>query len=254
MPRFSLALLLLVAAASAPSASSCCWFRPSGDKKNYRSGETYSTVTSNKAELTQHGAELFISPMDTFDFLPSPGHAVKGMKEIEESFSELAASRNSEIHDGAIVKGSDDDIDKWAQAQLGSEMQKYQVPRPNESLSGKILAVESVREILTSKDIGDVVVCHKIEQDATFCHKLEHENFGVTEVTVSPNGKPSALWVGCHEPMDAGGDDAQHVCHVLNVGDLVFTTPATTDMITTVGKFRSKGLKDDDAVSKEVFV
>jgi len=241
MPHFSLALLFVAESASLASAY-----------KNYRSGETYSTIFLNKAELTLNGAELYISPMDSFDFLPSPGYASKGMKTLKEEFAELAASRNSEIHDGAIVKGSNDDVHKWAQAQLGSAMQTYQVPRPDESLSGKVLTVESAKEILNPEDSADIVVCHKIEQDATFCHKLGHERFGVTEVTVSPHGKPSALWVGCHEPMDAGDDghDANSpVCHVINVGDFVFTTTADntftaqTNMLTTVGKVRTKGFR-----------
>lgn len=219
MSRFSFAALFI--AASTSSASACCYFRPNDDKTNYRTGEIYSTNASSKADLTRPGVELYISPRDSFDFVPSSGHAVRGMGNLKESFAELAAARGGEIHDGAILKGSEDDVAEWVRALLGddTDVQKYQAPRPNETLPGKVLTVEKAEEILNSKYVGDAVVCHKVEQDATFCHKLTNENFDVTEITVSPNGKPSTVWVGCHELVD---EKRYSGCHVLNVGDLVF--------------------------------
>jgi len=215
MTRFSLALF--VAAMAAPSASACCWFRGLAPR-NYRSGEgDYSTASSSKAELTLPGVELYISPKDSFDFLPSSGHAVKGRKIL---FDEEIKQTPDEFREHVkLVQGSEEEVAKWVRSQLGPDVKKYQAPRPNESLPGKVLTIETVKDIINSKDIGDAVICHKIEEDATFCHKLNDFSFSVTEIIVSPNGKPSSLWAGCHVMED------EDMCHLMNVGDMVFISP-----------------------------
>lgn len=216
MVRFSLALF--IAAMASPSVSACCWWN-SGAPRNYRSGEVaYSTTVSMKEELTLPGVEIYISPKDSFDFLPSSGYNVKGGKMI---LDEEIASTPNELRDRvALVKGSEENVAKRVQTILGPNTKKYQAPRPNESLPGKVLTVETAKDIFKSKDIGDAVVCHKIEEDATFCHRLNDSfSFSITEITVSPNGKPSTLWAGCHVMED------KNMCHLLNVGDMVFTVP-----------------------------
>jgi len=225
MTQFSLALLVAVMAA--PSASACCWFN--GHKpRNYRSGGDYSTVSSRKAELTLPGVDLYISPEDSFDFLPSSGHAVKGREIlIGEEIDQTPDEFREHVK---LVQGSEKEIVEWVRSQLGPDVKKYQVPRPNESLPGKVLTIETAKDIITPKDVGDAVICHKIEEDATFCHKLNDFSFSVTEITVSPNGKPSSLWAGCHVMED------EDMCHLLNVGDMVFISPP--------GKFTTKRLRE----------
>ncbi len=209
MARFSLSLLF----ATAASVSA---YRGQGSKfRNYRSGEDYTTRTTNKSSLTLPGVEVFISPKDSFDFVPATGYAVNGVELIEK---QIAANGGVEAtkETAAIVKN--DDIAEWAMSRLHSEVQKHQPPRPNESLAGKVLTVKASEEILTPEDLGSVVVCHAFDQESSFCHKL-HSQLGVTKITVEPNGKPSELWVACHYSEEEGTS-----CHVLNVGDAFFST------------------------------
>ena len=197
----------------------CCWFNGHAPR-NYRSSgkDAYSSTTSSsKAELTHPGVELYISPKDSFDFLPSSGYAVNGRNMILNE--EIASTPDKDRERVALVHGTpEEDVAKWAQTQLGPDMKKFQAPRPNESLPGKVLVVKATKDIIEPKDVGDAVVCHKIEEDATFCHKLNDFSFSVTEITVSPNGKPSRVWAACHVMKD------MDLCHLLNVGDMVFTT------------------------------
>ncbi len=210
MTRFALSVLF----ATAASVSA---YRGQGSAmRDYRSGEDYSTATTNKSSLTLPGVEFFISPKDSFDFLPAPGHAVKGMELLEK---QIAANGGWEAmkDTAAIVKN--DDIAEWAMSRLHTEVQKHQAPRPNESLSGKVLTVKTAEEILTPKGLGRTVVCHAFDQESHFCHKGMDGEMGVTKITVEPNGKPSDLWVSCHHREVEGIS-----CHVLNAGDVIFSS------------------------------
>jgi len=217
--RLSLSSLVF-SALVAPSLVSASYVRYVA-MHNVRSGEVYSTSASSKAELSLSGVELYISPKDSFDFLPSAGYAVESAMMLKEKLV------NAPLQDMACLEGSED-VATWAQTHLGSStvMQKHEVPMPNESLSGKVLTVKSAKDLFDAKDVGEVVICHKIAEEMSFCHKL-HEDFSVTEVTVSPNGKPSTLWVGCHTNIIG----AENWCHVMNMGDIVFTTTHTSKMI-----------------------
>jgi len=210
---------LVFSALAAPSLVSGFW--DGNNFWNTRSGEVYTTKASSKAEFSLPGVELYISPKDSFDFLPSAGYAVESVKMLKEEIV------HAQLLDVAYVEGSED-VATWAQTHLGSSivMQKHEVPRPNESLSGKVLTVKSSKDIFDANDVGEVVICHKAAEDMSFCHKV-HEDFSVTEVTVSPNGKPSTLWVGCHTNIIG----AENWCHVMNVGDIVFTTTHTDKII-----------------------
>lgn len=206
---------------------------------NYRGACPYSTERNNKEELTLPGAQLFISPNDSFDFVPSPGYSVS-VKFLEEDPLFLGTS------DQAIVRGSDENLANWAASRLvGHEgkptLQKHISPRPNESLSGKILTVEAA-EVVARAD--QAVLCHALEKDAHVCHKL-HKPMDITEVTVSPNGKASKLWVACHY---GEGNDTGTSCHVMNMEDYMYVSTEHVVSVlpgdmTTMGKIRKKGLK-----------
>jgi len=182
---------------------------------NFRSGDRYSTQCSSKTELTLPGVEFFISPGDSFDFVASSGYNTH-LEELEQNQLFLASPEKQ-----AIVRGSDEDLAKWATSCLDgdhstSSLQKHIAPRPNESLPGKVLTVESEKLVVRAEHTA--VVCHALDQDAHLCHKLE-KPMEITEVTVSPNGKPSKVWVACHYGEAYDGETA---CHIMNVGDLMF--------------------------------
>jgi len=184
---------------------------------NFRSGGQYSTKSSSKTELTFPGVKFFISPGDSFDFVPSSGFSTR-LEELEQNPLFLASPEEQ-----AIVRGSDEDLAKWATSRLDhdhstSSLQKHIAPRPNESLPGKVLTVDSEKFVVRAEHTA--VICHALDQDAHLCHKL-HKPMDITEVTVSPNGKPSKVWVACHY---GEVDDGETICHVMNVGDLMFTT------------------------------
>lgn len=210
MPRFILSLFLAAtlvpASIAVRNAAGNPWFA------NFRSGALYSTTSRDKEALVRPGVELYIAPRDTFDFLPSTGYGTY-VETLEKDLSELGDSRN------AVVRGSEENLIAWASAQLNTkDLSNHSVPRPNESLVGKILVVEESSVIYEMKN---AVLCHALEEETHFCHKL-HSSMDITQLTVSPNGKESHLWVGCHygEGDDEDEDDA--LCHVMNVGDRVF--------------------------------
>lgn len=231
MPRFSFPLFIV---ATAALASECDAVRNSIGNPwyaNFRSGGLYSTQRNSKEELTLPGTDIFVSPKDSFDFLPSPGYNAL-VEELEQDPIFSASS------DEDIVRGSDENLANWAASRLvGHEarttLQKRISPRPNESLSGKILTIEAA-EVVVRTD--QAVLCHALEKDAHLCHKL-HMPMDITEVTVSPNGKASMFWVACHY---GEGKDGDTLCHVMNVGDFMYLLPG--DM-TTMGEIRKKGLK-----------
>ena len=239
MPRFSFSLWVV---ATAALVSECDAVKNSAGNPwydNFRAAGSYSTQRNNKEELTLPGAELFISPNDSFDFVPSPGYSV-AVEELEQDPIFLASS------DQAIVRGSDENLANWAASRLvghqaKTTLQKHISPRPNESLSGKILTVEAA-EVVVRAD--QAVLCHALEKDSHLCHKL-HKPMDITEVTVSPNGKASKLWVACHY---GEGNDGGTLCHVMNVGDFMYisTEPVVSVLpgdMTTMGKIRKKDLK-----------
>lgn len=210
MSCFSLALFAI--AAFTPTCTA--WPGFLGDPwfvLNNRSGELYSTQRSSKEELTLPGVEIFISPTDSFDVLPSPGYNTK-IEELERG-GHVSASP-----DEAVVRGPDKNLAEWAAARLdcAPTLQKHISPRPNESLAGKVLTVESSGVVVRVDHAA--VLCHALERDAHLCHKL-HKPMDITEVTVSPNGKSSKLWIACHY---GEGGDGMTICHVMNVGDSMF--------------------------------
>jgi hypothetical protein len=211
-------LALLVAALATDSVFSCC-----GVSRvvfgNFRSGDDYSTATKSMTELTLVRSQFYISPQDSFDFLPSASYNSNVIDSVKE---ELAAGTAEQRETNAVVEGSDKDLEDWAQAFFGdTEMEKYTSPRPNESLTGKVLTIENTKEILERKPDGELtVLCHKMEEGTSFCHKL-HQGFSITAVAVSTNGgKPSDVWVACHW-------DETKMCHAINVGDMVFVEKQT---------------------------
>ncbi len=203
-----------------PSASA--WsVNYSSRENNFRSGELYSTW-SEMAALTTPGKEMFISPRDSFDFVPS-----KGYGQFEKALEAQAIP--DEIETSGILTGFESAAE-WARAELkNSNLIKSQVPIPNESLAGKVLTIKSAQEILPPRAS---VMCHEIEQETYFCHKTNH--VAVQAVEVSPSDKLSTLHVACHY----SGETSE--CHVMNVGDIVFFAPASDGLATTIERQMQK--------------
>lgn len=176
---------------------------------NFRSGHLYTTY-DDKSALATPGNEIFISPTDSFDFVPTAGYGQVEFtiqSQVELKDHGLQDFETSEL----LTDVNEHEVAEWAKATLKeSNIMKSQVPRPNESLVGKSLTVEKAEDIIP---VHDSVLCHQIEQNSYICHKTLH--VGITAVQVSPNGKPSTLHLACHY-----GEDSK--CHVLNVGDLIF--------------------------------
>lgn len=220
--------LVVAAALLVPSAHAWIWGW--GRVVNFRSGEIYTTVNDYQ-NLTTPGNEIFISPEDSFDFVPEAGYGV------------LESAQKGEKREGEVGKllfdMSGTSFKEWAMSQLQeSKLIKTEAPTPNESLVGRTLTIESAQEVLPR---SRAVACHMIDKEASFCHLTpEGVEVTVTAVQVSPHGKPSSLNILCHH--NTGADI--HRCHVMNVGDILFTpTPGVTT--TTVGEMR-KELKSGD--------
>ena len=206
MTRLALSLFV-AAAASLPSAFGNMAKGPGSVLSfNFRSGAEYSSKKTLKA-LTTPGAEFYISPRDSFDFVPSAGYGAH--EDAEKTATYIEATSDGDLH-AAVVKGSSHKVlAKWAIDADMETLKKNQVPRPNESLPGKVLTVKSAEALFTAEGL-----CHEFERETFYCHK-PHDIISVFEVTVSLDGRTSELWVACH------GDDE---CHVMNVGDFVFST------------------------------
>eukprot|EP00567_Pseudictyota_dubia_P008732 CAMPEP_0197452004 /NCGR_PEP_ID=MMETSP1175-20131217/30837_1 /TAXON_ID=1003142 /ORGANISM="Triceratium dubium, Strain CCMP147" /LENGTH=228 /DNA_ID=CAMNT_0042984891 /DNA_START=76 /DNA_END=762 /DNA_ORIENTATION=+ len=205
MPRFALSLAV-TAAALVPSALALVISPAHEWGDNPRSGEEYSTLDT-RAALVTVGAEFHISPKDSFDFVPSAGYN-KVVDEVEKAVAENL-NGNEQI---ALVRSSDSlDLVNWGTRIGLNASDKIQVvPKPNEALAGKVLTVDSAKGLFKAEGI-----CHMIEEGTYVCHKPN--GVDVTEITVSPNGKPSNLWVACHN-----AEDVARICHVMNVADVVF--------------------------------
>ena len=213
MTRF--ALFLFVTAALVPEGSA--FFSVSVFKINARTYRSYSTQNTREA-LTTPGVEFYISPSDSFDFIPSAGYAA-----IEELEKDVAQAAEDHIEHVGFAEGSAEVAD-WGMTQLYTEKEqhesipvptKHEAPRPNQSLSGKVLKVESAKDLFPVEGI-----CHLIEHETYMCHKPIYD-VDIVEITVSPNGKSNKVWIACHaNSMEDGVED---LCHVMNVGDVVFT-------------------------------
>eukprot|EP00551_Chaetoceros_affinis_P008660 CAMPEP_0203682998 /NCGR_PEP_ID=MMETSP0090-20130426/47292_1 /ASSEMBLY_ACC=CAM_ASM_001088 /TAXON_ID=426623 /ORGANISM="Chaetoceros affinis, Strain CCMP159" /LENGTH=222 /DNA_ID=CAMNT_0050552119 /DNA_START=1352 /DNA_END=2020 /DNA_ORIENTATION=- len=205
MTRLALSLFV-AAAASLPSAFGAHMGQTGSRFFNFRSSADYSSVNTLEA-LTTPGAEFYISPKDSFDFVPSAGYGAYEDAEKTAAYIQ-ASSDHGDLH-AAVVKGSSHEVlTKWAVDADMETLKKYQVPRPNESLPGKVLTVKSAEALFTAEG-----VCHEFERETFYCHK-PHAIISVFEVIVSPDERTSKLWVACH-----GNDD----CHVMNAGDFVFS-------------------------------
>eukprot|EP00957_Ditylum_brightwellii_P150775 11480087-Ditylum_brightwellii.AAC.2 len=90
----------------------------------------------------------------------------------------------------------------------------HQVLIPNENLVGKELTVEAAEQVVESRDL---VICHAVKRETFLCHKMDKVD--ITKVMVAPHGKPSTLWVVCH-------DVGTYYCHVMNMNDMVFSVPS----------------------------
>jgi len=205
MTRLALSLFV-AAAASLPSAfGNMAQGHGSVLHFDFRSGADYSSVNTLEA-LTTPGAGFYISPKDSFDFVPSAGYGA--YEDAEKYVTYNKASNDGDLH-AAVVKGSSHEVlTKWAVDADMETLKKYQVPRPNESLPGKVLTVKSAEALFTAEG-----VCHEFERETFYCHK-PHAIISVFEVIVSPDERTSKLWVACHGNVD---------CHVLNAGDFVFS-------------------------------
>ena len=202
---FSTITYLLVQDVSSMAPATKAWFR------NFRSGVKYTTW-NEMPELTTPGKEIFISPKDSFDFIPDVGYG---------QFEELVkkADEKSESWEAHVVLLGKEAATEWAQAQLKTKtttLKKSEVLKPNENLVGMKLVVDSpgATELLPPLES---VICHQFEEETFFCHKTK--NVGVQTIEVSPHGKPSTLWLACHHVVE---DSPQ--CHVMNVGDIFFST------------------------------
>lgn len=176
---------------------------------NFRSGVKYTTW-NEMPELTTPGKEIFISPKDSFDFIPDVGYG---------QFDELVkkADEEPESWEAHVVLLGKEAATEWAQAQLSkATLKKSEVLKPNENLVGMKLVVDSpgATELLPPLES---VICHQIEEETFFCHKTK--NVGVQTIEVSPHGKPSTLWLACHHVVEESPQ-----CHVMNVGDIFFST------------------------------
>lgn len=231
MARFSFSYFLLASASSMMirGTSADSFDRNNGSWINARSAKVYSTVNP-RAKLATPGVSITISPGDSFDFIPAAGYSVI----LAEDYSNHGdADENVKwafdwVYDWAkserahVVRGSKNEISEWgAGKQL---LESHEVPRPNESLPGKVLTVESAKMHIR----GAEGICHRIEQEASVCHQPPAlVNVIEVEVTIADStngGKASKLWVACHDD-----DHLEHKekyiesCHVMNVGDVLFT-------------------------------
>jgi hypothetical protein len=207
MFRLAIALFLTTAAV-VPSAHAVTFAGSDFAHNNFRTGSDatveYSTSATNKSALTLPGTEIYISPRDSYDFIPAAGYnpVVDWIKENIGESTDKALLKNNEI-------------EEWAMSMLDTKsFQKHQAPKPNESLPGQILRIKDSKDILDASN--EVVACHALDEDYHLCHKVNGE-LSITNVTVEPNGKPSNLFVACHY-----GEDLW--CHVLNAGDTIFSS------------------------------
>ncbi len=174
------------------------------------------------AALTTPGKEMYISPKDSFDFVPA-----KGYGQFEKALEAQAIP--DEIETSGILTGFQAAAE-WAKTELeDSNLIKSQVPVPNESLTGKTLTIKSAKEILPPRES---VMCHEIEQETYFCHKTNH--VAIQAVEVSPDDKLSTLHLACHY----SGESSE--CHVMNVGDVVFFAPASDGLPSTIERQMQK--------------
>ncbi len=204
-------LPLTLAVSLVSSVSSYAWAGWAHRYENFRSGHLYTTY-DDKSALATPGEDIFISPIDSFDFVPTVGYG-----QVESTIASRAEFVDHGLQDfqtsEILVDTNEHEVAEWAKTALNeANIIKSQVPRPNESLVGKSLTVEKAEDILPARES---VLCHQIEQKSYICHKTHH--VGITAVQVSPNGKPSTLHLACHY-----GEDSK--CHVLNVGDLFFSS------------------------------
>lgn len=189
---------------------------------NLRSDNIYSTLNPMQ-DLTSLGASIYISPLDSFDFIPAPGYSIayhsdsghdakKKFKSAFEFFDTWLKSEFNSEHANVVI-GDTDKLSIWA-ADKHLHV-SHQVPKPNESLPGKVLTIEGAKMLIR----GAGGACHWIENGVAVCHQPD-DPVNVIEVTVttpeSNEGKSSTLWVACHE-------ENLESCHVLNVNDFVFT-------------------------------
>jgi len=230
MARFSFSYFLLASASSMMiRGTSADSYNRNGSWINARSAKIYSTVNP-RAKLATPGVSFTIAPGDSFDFVPAAGYSVI----LADDYSNHGdADENVKwafdwVYDWAkserahVVRGSENEISEWgAGKQL---LETHEVPKPNESLPGKVLTVESAKMHIR----GAEGICHRIEQEASVCHQ-PHALVNVIEVEVTTadstnGGKTSKLWVACHDE-DNEEHDEKYVesCHVMNVGDVLFT-------------------------------
>ncbi len=207
-----IASLFLITATLAPSVLGSIDWYGGNYWDNFRTNERYSTWDINKALHENAGMKFNISPKDSFDFIPA-----KGYGQFKTAGKALA---NPDSFESMKVLTGYDAVAEWARAELNThKITKHEVPMPNESLVGKDLTAESISEVIP---VSEYITCHAIEQETYFCHKTSH--IRVSAVTVSPNDKPSTLWVACHVMRDDGSSR----CHVMNVGDIIVSHASAT--------------------------
>jgi len=207
MFRLAIALFLTTAAV-VPSAHAISFQGANMKFQNFRANVEYSTSATKKSALTLPGTEIYISPRDSYDFIPAAGYnpVVDWVKENIGESTDKALLKNNEI-------------EEWAMSMLDTKsFQKHQAPKPKESLPGQILRIKDSKDILDASN--EVVACHVLDEDYHLCHKVNGE-LSITNVTVEPNGKPSNLFVACHYGEQEGED---LWCHVLNAGDIIFSS------------------------------
>jgi len=221
----------LVVAAALVVPSTYAWVHGWGRVANFRSGEVYTTVNDFES-LTTPGNEITISPVDSFDFIPEAGYGLLD--------AGIQGEQKKEEVGKLLFDMSGIAFKEWAVAQLQeSELIENRAPTPNESLVGKPLIIESAQEVLPR---SRAVACHKIDKEASFCHLTpEDVEVTITAVQVSPNGKPSSLNILCHH-----SSSGHHRCHVMNVGDVLFTRTPPDATTTTVSAFRNSLREGDD--------
>ena len=167
---------------------------------NPRTLSKHSTLGSRKA-FEYVGSEIYISPSDRFDFVPTAGY-----NDVVEKVENYVADLVDNHEHIAIVKKSVE----WAKS-AGLEGVGKVVLTPNESLVGKVLKIESSKPLFKAEGM-----CYLLDVGHYDCHTPN--DVEVVEVTVAPYGKPSVLWVACHnEDIESG-----YTCHVMNVGYVVF--------------------------------
>mmetsp|Transcript_3553 Transcript_3553/g.3921 ORF Transcript_3553/g.3921 Transcript_3553/m.3921 type:complete len:250 (+) Transcript_3553:128-877(+) len=204
---------------------------------NYRTGEQYSTW-SEDGLLRKVGSKFIISPADSYDFVPAKGYGpaldVQSMRAERKEAEDANGEGNSEELFG--VFHSFEEATKFAKSALQAKMiSKDQVPMPNESLIAKELTVDTIEALYMYEDM---VVCHEFELQSYMCHKVDKERrVNINKVTVSAtHGKPSTLYVACHDFGEQPG------CHVFNVNDIIMSVPkdAETSMDDFEGEFDVK--------------